>query len=118
MAIFSKSVTIKYISGYNIVFNTQNIQYITKCTETAPNATCFFTHRVRRELQNWTPFALINVQLNAIDTADSNEMLALRKSHLHFPYLILWQYIFAATANAINAHNIQCLKYEVVLKSP
>jgi hypothetical protein len=51
---------------------------------------------------------LIHVQLNATDTADGNEMLALRKSHLCFPYLILWQYIFAATVNAINA---QCLQY-------
>ena len=41
---------------------------------------------------------------NTTSTANGNEMLALRKSHLYFPYLILWQYIFAATVNAINVH--------------
>ena len=51
------------------------------------------------------------MQLNAINTADGNAMLALRKSHLYFPYFILWQYIFAANVNAINAHYIQFLKY-------
>jgi len=30
------------------------------------------------------------VQLNATDIADGNEMLALRKSHLYFTYLIVW----------------------------
>jgi len=54
---------------------------------------------------------LIRVQLNSTDIADGNEMLALRTSHLYFTYLIVWQYILAATVNAINAHYIQCLKY-------
>jgi len=73
--------------------------------------THFITYQGKRELQKWTPYTSINVQLNATAIADGNEMLALRKSHLYFTYLILWQYIFAATVNVINAHYIQCLKY-------
>jgi len=62
---------------------------LTKCTETATNATYCVAYQGRRQLQNWTPYALINVQLNATDTADGNEMLVLRKSHFIFPNLSL-----------------------------
>jgi L-lactate permease len=103
--------TVQYIPRYNIIFNTYNIHYLTNCTETATNGTNFITYQGRRELQKWMPYTLINVQLNVTDIADGNEMLALRKSHLYFTYRIVWQYIFAATVNATNAHYIQCLKY-------
>jgi len=75
------------------------------------HATNFFTYQERRELQKWTAYTLINVQLNATAIVDGNEMLALRKSHLYFTYLILWQYILAVTVNDINAHYIQCQKH-------
>ena len=107
----SKLVTVQYIPGYSIIFKTYYIHYLTNCTETATNATNFITYQGRRELQKWTAYTLINVQLNAIDIADGNEMLALRKSRLYFTYLILRQYIFAVTVNAINANYIQCLKF-------
>jgi len=99
-----------HISGYNIIFNIYNIHYLTNCTETITNATNFITYQGRRELQNWTPYALINGQLNATDTADGNEMLALRELTFVFSLPYPWHYIFAATVNAINAHYIQCLK--------
>jgi len=101
---------VQYIPGYSIIFNTYNIHFLTNCTETTTNAINLITYQGRRELQKWTAYTLINVQLNAIDIANGNEMLALRKSHLYFTSLILWQYIFAANASAINAHYIQCLK--------
>ena len=47
-------------TGYNIIFNIYNIHYLTKCTETTTNTTNF------TELQKWTPYALINVQLTLI----------------------------------------------------
>ena len=103
--------TVQYIPGDNIIFNTCNIHYLTNCTETTTNTNKIITYQRRRELQKRTAYTLINVQLNAIDIADGNDMLPLRKSHLYFTYLIVWQYIFAATVNAINAHYIQCLKY-------
>jgi hypothetical protein len=103
--------TVRYISGDNIIFNTCNIHYLTNCTETTTNTTNFIIYQGRRELQKWTAYILINVQLNATNIADGNKMLALRNSHLYFTYLIVWQYIFAANVNAINAHYIQCLKY-------
>jgi len=71
--------TVQYIPGDNIIFNTCNIHYLTNCTETATNAKLFITYQGRRELQKWTAYTLINVQLNATDIADGNEMLALRK---------------------------------------
>jgi L-lactate permease len=103
--------TVQYIPRYNIIFNTYNIHYLTNCTETATNDTNVITYQRRRELQKWTPYILINVQLNVTDIAAGNGMLALRKSHLYFIYRIVWQYIFAATVSATNAHYIQCLKY-------
>jgi L-lactate permease len=103
--------TVQYIPVYNIIFNTQNFHYLTNCTETSTNVTNLITYQGRRELQKWTPYTLINVQLNVTDIADGNEMLTLRKSHLYFTYHIVWQYIFAATVSATNAHYIQCLKY-------
>jgi len=111
MPVCSILTTVQNIPQYSIIFNTYNIHYLTNCTETATNATDFITYQGRRELQKWTAYTLINVQLNANNIADGNELLALRKSHLCFTYVILWQYIFAATVNAINAHYIQCLKY-------
>jgi len=98
-------------TGVQHYFNTYNTHYLTNCTETTTNATNFITYQGRRELQKLTVYTLINVQLNVTDIADGNEMLPLRKSHLYFTYLIVWQYIFTATVNAINAHYIQCLKY-------
>jgi hypothetical protein len=103
--------TVQYILGYSIIFNKYNIHYLTNCTETTTNATNFITYQGRRELQKWMAYTSINIQLNATDIADGNKILALRKTHLYFTYLIVWQYIFAATVNAMNAHYIQCLKY-------
>jgi len=36
------------------------------------HATNFFTYQGRRELQKWTAYTLINVQLNATDITDGN----------------------------------------------
>ena len=64
---FPTLVTVQNVPGHKIIFNTINIPYLTKCIETTANATYFITYQGTSVQQKWTPYALINVQLNATD---------------------------------------------------
>jgi len=57
---FSKLVSFQIITGYNIIYNTQDINYLTKCILTTRNATYFITYQEKRKLQNWKPKQMCN----------------------------------------------------------
>ena len=124
----SKLVTVQYVPGYNIIFNTCKIQYLTKCIETTTNATYFITYQGTREQQKWTPYALINVQFNATDISWWQWNVCIKKVTFVFSlsYSLAVRHISCYcqchkrtlhTVSKVCTHETDCLLLSSVLKA-